>query len=532
MGKMRVRGSAFDKPGPTYVYLSDMRTEAKRKKLLSDGGKNDRESSILKMIALDERLGASAAKRFETDTRAALRRVKDGPAATPCSNWATKGCTKCKTKRTGDSHHVFCEDLGTYNPMDAWEANRYAGYDAQHRNPAWELSPLLAHRPIAVDEPPAVGADEVCVQAIGSFAKGSGGGKRALTSASDPHARPTLALTVEKQQQLSFFSAAPTSAAPTPALTTASAPTAVVCAAPATAPIASSSSAAVSAIAQAAFALTHAVTSMASSNQQASSAQPVVACTPPLHQPSPSFAQPLPSYTPPSHHPPHAPIPPPFAVLLQATTSALSDRISILRNNAWPTVDLSPQVLINCMTFPLGLGCNGGNPGFAYSYMHRHGVPDQTCQAYEAENQKCKPVGVCETCMPTNQTGAEDGNCVAVDSPVLWYAGDHGSVKGADKMKAEIFARGPIECGIDATDAFELYTGGVYSEKTGAFARINHAISVAGWGVAADGQEYWVGRNSWGTYWGEQGWFKMKMGGDNLKIEENCVWAVPSSTKP
>jgi hypothetical protein len=72
---MRVKGSAFDKPGPAYVYLSDMRTEAKRKKLLSDGGKNDRESSILKMIALDERLGASAAKRFETDTRAALRRV-------------------------------------------------------------------------------------------------------------------------------------------------------------------------------------------------------------------------------------------------------------------------------------------------------------------------------------------------------------------------------------------------------------------------------------------------------------------------
>ena len=109
MGKMRVRGSAFDKPGPAYAYLSDMRTEANRKKLLSDGGKSERESSILKMIALDERLGASAAKRFETDTRAALRRVKDGPAATPCSNWATKGCTKCKTKRTGDSHHVFCE---------------------------------------------------------------------------------------------------------------------------------------------------------------------------------------------------------------------------------------------------------------------------------------------------------------------------------------------------------------------------------------------------------------------------------------
>ena len=135
-------------------------------------------------------------------------------------------------------------------------------------------------------------------------------------------------------------------------------------------------------------------------------------------------------------------------------------------------------------------------------------------------------------CSPSNQTGPESANCVAVENPAVWYAGDHGSVSGADKMKAEIFARGPIECGVDATEKFEAYTGGVYSEKTGFFSRINHAISVAGWGVTDDGAEYWIGRNSWGTYWGEDGWFRIKMGGDNLKIETNCVWAVPTTTKP
>ena len=30
------------------------------------------------------------------------------------------------------------------------------------------------------------------------------------------------------------------------------------------------------------------------------------------------------------------------------TTSALSDRISILRKNKWPKIQLSPQVLVNC----------------------------------------------------------------------------------------------------------------------------------------------------------------------------------------
>jgi len=216
----------------------------------------------------------------------------------------------------------------------------------------------------------------------------------------------------------------------------------------------------------------------------------------------------------------------------QATTSALSDRIAILRKGAWPSIDLAPQVLLNCMSFP-SLGCNGGNPALAYSYMHRHGIPDQTCQAYEAENQKCEPLGICENCSPTNQTGPEDENCVAVEGPALWYAGDHGGVKGAAKMKAEIFARGPIECGIDATDGFEAYTGGIYAEKSGLFSRINHAISIAGWGLdATTSSEYWIGRNSWGTYWGEQGWFRIQMHSDNLKVETNCVWAVPTTNKP
>jgi cathepsin X len=62
-----------------------------------------------------------------------------------------------------------------------------------------------------------------------------------------------------------------------------------------------------------------------------------------------------------------------------------------------------------------------------------------------------------------------------------------------------VYARGPLSCYIDAT-CLEDYTGGVEDyEECNLYT--NHAIALAGWGVEADGTKYWIGRNSWGTYW-------------------------------
>lgn len=36
---------------------------------------------------------------------------------------------------------------------------------------------------------------------------------------------------------------------------------------------------------------------------------------------------------------------------------------------------------------------------------------------------------------------------------------EHGALKGRVAMKAEIFARGPISCGIDATNALDAFRG-------------------------------------------------------------------------
>ncbi|DBA03571.1 TPA: hypothetical protein N0F65_011472, partial [Lagenidium giganteum] len=207
----------------------------------------------------------------------------------------------------------------------------------------------------------------------------------------------------------------------------------------------------------------------------------------------------------------------------QGTTSALSDRIAILRNASWPEIALAPQVLINCHG---GGSCQGGNPGFVYEYAHRHGIPDQTCQAYQAKNLACDHLAVCETCWPS-KSSFTPGVCEPIKKFKKYYVSEYGHVSGANRMKAEIYKRGPIGCGVHATDKFLAYDGGIYSEYV-MFPMINHEISVAGWGYDEEtGTEYWIGRNSWGTYWGENGWFRIKMHHNNLGIEQDCDWGVP-----
>merc|ERR1719152_522256 len=85
----------------------------------------------------------------------------------------------------------------------------------------------------------------------------------------------------------------------------------------------------------------------------------------------------------------------------------------------------------------------------------------------------------------------------------------------------EIFARGPISCGIDASPILQ-YTGGI---ATDAGEGVDHVISVVGWGTDATEGKYWIVRNSWGEYWGEHGYARVKFGAIN--IESNCAWATP-----
>ena len=242
-----------------------------------------------------------------------------------------------------------------------------------------------------------------------------------------------------------------------------------------------------------------------------------------------------------------------------ATTSALSDRFNIARKNAWPRVTLSPQILITCGP-SYERGCSdGGDPNPAHKYIYENGLVDETCHNYEAIDGTCTDFFYCQNCLPT----PGNGTCYAMEKgqfPV-YKIKEYGRIlpRGntsdpdvvADmvvRMKAEIANRGPIVCQMVCTDDnyVDDYTP-YFPNKKGQKpykpfildhptyhcpqedwdSCVDHNVVVSGWGVE-NNAPYWIVRNSWGTWWGEHGWFRIAMGKNMLGIESACDWAAPS----
>jgi cathepsin X len=247
-----------------------------------------------------------------------------------------------------------------------------------------------------------------------------------------------------------------------------------------------------------------------------------------------------------------------------AAISSLSDRLKIMRNATWPDINLSVQFVLNCLT-EAG-SCFGGSDILLYDEIYTTGgIPDETCESYIADDEVCEPQNRCRNCfgppgsgrcipqpvydvygisglgymeasgfsdpdpktMSSRDHGRDASSFVKDLATTLRFSGRRANTDDemVTAMKAEIFARGPISCVVDAETMFNLTKSGVVDAPGEA---ANHVISVAGWEIEETTQkEYWIIRNSWGTYWADKGWGKVYTGHNYALIESFCSWAEP-----
>jgi C1A family cysteine protease len=160
------------------------------------------------------------------------------------------------------------------------------------------------------------------------------------------------------------------------------------------------------------------------------------------------------------------------------------------RNNPTLSVDYSEAHLFYCHARAEGRRCsNGWWPSKALDAFRDKGVVDEACYPYTAGDQNC-----------TNL-------CSNWNSRLTKITGWKRITSTAD-MKNWISSKGPLVACYTVYEDFFAYKSGIYKHVTGK-AVGGHCISVVGYN---DSSKYWICKNSWGTGFGENGYFRIGYG--------------------
>ena len=181
-------------------------------------------------------------------------------------------------------------------------------------------------------------------------------------------------------------------------------------------------------------------------------------------------------------------------------TVAAYESSYLIRNNLL-AADASEQGVVSCS----GAGsCAGG--WWAYDYFIGKGNPTEAVYPYTATN------GTCRARAPVTYRAVTYG-----------YVSPSGGIPTVLQMKAALMKYGPLSIAVYVSPAFGAYTGGVFNERaTGA---PNHAVTLIGWN---DAKKAWLIKNSWGTWWGEQGY--MWIAYDSNSVGDGAAWVMAKST--
>lgn len=197
-----------------------------------------------------------------------------------------------------------------------------------------------------------------------------------------------------------------------------------------------------------------------------------------------------------------------------ATMGMLEARVRILTNNTDNPV-FSPQQVVSCSEY--SQGCDGGFPYLIGKYVQDFGIVDESCFPYVAKDSPCG--------LPQN--------CGRVYTADYHYVGGFYGGCSETAMMLELVKNGPMAVAFEVYPDFMNYKEGIYhhtffADNFNPFELTNHAVLLVGYGHChKTGQKYWIVKNSWGTGWGEDGYFRIRRGSDECGIESIAVAANP-----
>ncbi|KAJ8953147.1 hypothetical protein NQ318_017174 [Aromia moschata] len=205
-----------------------------------------------------------------------------------------------------------------------------------------------------------------------------------------------------------------------------------------------------------------------------------------------------------------------------AAVEVMSDRLCISSAGA-KTFTFSPEELISCCT-ACGHGCDGGTLYEPFNYWVNTGIPSG---GDEGSGLGCRPY----TAASTGETPQCSEQCISGYSKS--WANDirHGTTayyvtNTVEQMQQEIMTNGPVEAYMMVYSDFYSYGSGIYQYTQGSEVG-GHAVKIIGWGTDND-VPYWLIANSWGTNFGESGFFKMLRGSNDCQIESYISAGSPN----
>lgn len=154
--------------------------------------------------------------------------------------------------------------------------------------------------------------------------------------------------------------------------------------------------------------------------------------------------------------------------------------------------ELSPQNLIDCCGSLGNTGCDGGILDIAFEYVKQNGINEYDTYPFENKTATCR--------YDSNSIAAKCKGYISVPQ------GDEVA------LEAAVATLGPVAVAVDAgKPSFQHYGDGVYYDPkcSNKPEDMNHAVVLVGYGKEQNGQKYWLLKNSYGTSWGKDGYFKL-----------------------